>query len=76
MLVHSGFGARFSHRYVAMEAVIDYEQLSGPKNETIIKELSIAGDNVLEIFQFLSPYAMRPHGDIENGLNWGDGHIP
>ena len=59
-----------------MEIVIDYEQLSGTQNETIVKELSIAGRNVLETFQFQSPYAKRPHGDRENGLNWDDGHIP
>jgi len=59
-----------------MEVVIDYEQLSGTQNETIIKEMSIAGDNVLESFQFLSPKVMRPHGNTENGLNWDDGHIP
>jgi hypothetical protein len=55
-----------------MEVVIDYEQLSGSQNETIIKELSIAGDNVVENFQFLSPYAKRPHGDTENGVNSDD----
>ena len=59
-----------------MEAVIDYEQLSGKQNESIIKEMSIAGENVIETFQFLSPYAMRLHGDTENGLNWDNGHIP
>jgi len=47
-----------------MEVVIDYEQLSGTQNETTIKVLSIAGD-VLETLQFLTPYAMRPHGDTE-----------
>ena len=41
----------------------------------IRKELSIAGRNVLENFQFQSPYAMRPHGDSENGLNWDGVHI-
>ena len=40
----------------------------------VVKELSVAGRNVLESFQFQSPYAMRPHGNIENGLNWDDGH--
>ena len=59
-----------------MEFVIDYEQISGTQNETIIKELSIVGDKVLETFQFLTPYAMRPHGDSENGLNCDDWHIP
>ena len=58
-----------------MVAVVDFEQLNGTRNETIVKELSIAGRNVLETFQFQCPYAMRPHGDSENGLNW-DGNIP
>jgi hypothetical protein len=58
-----------------MEVVIDYEQLSVTQTETI-KELSFAGENVLENFQFLSPYAMRPHSDTENGLNWKDVNIP
>jgi hypothetical protein len=59
-----------------MEAVVDFEQLCGTQNETVVKELSIAGHNVLETFQFQSPYTMRPHGNSENGLNWDDGHIP
>jgi hypothetical protein len=75
LLAHSGLNARLSHTYVAKEFV-DFEQLSGTQNETIIKELSIAGENVFETFQFLSPYPMRPRGDSENGLNWDDGHIP
>jgi len=50
-LTHSDLDARLSHTYVVMEVVIDYEQLSGTQNETIIKELSIAGDYVLETFQ-------------------------
>ena len=59
-----------------MEAIVDFEQLRGTHNETVVKELSIAGRNVLETFQFLSPYAIRPHGHGENGLNLDDGHIP
>ena len=38
--------------------------------------MSIAGRNVLETFQFQCAYAIRPQGDIENGLNSDDGHIP
>jgi hypothetical protein len=59
-----------------MEPVVDFEQLSGKQNDTLVKELSIDGRNVLETFQFQSSYAMRPHGDSENGLNSDDGHIP
>jgi hypothetical protein len=58
-----------------MEVVVDYEYLTGSQNETVIKELSIAGENVLETWHFQRPYAMRPHGDEENGFNWDDGHI-
>jgi hypothetical protein len=59
-----------------MGFVIDYEQLSGTQNETIVKELSIAGENVLETFQFES-IAIRPHGDTEKRSNLGRyGHIP
>ena len=54
---------------LAVDAVVDFEQLSGTQNETVIKELSIAGRNDLETFQFQNPYAMRHHGDSENGLN-------
>ena len=56
--------------------VVDFEQLSGTQNETVVKELSIPSMNVLETFKFQCQYAMRPHGDSENGLNWEDGHIP
>ena len=59
-----------------MEAVVEFEQLCGTQYETVVKELSVAGRNVLETFQFQSPYAMRPRGNSENGLNWDDGHIP
>ena len=55
-----------------MEAVVDFEQLCGTQNETVVKELSIAIHNVLETFQFQSPYTTRLHGIYENGLNWDD----
>jgi len=59
-----------------MDAVVDFEQLCGTQNETVVKEMSIAGRNVRETFQVQSPYGMRLHSDSENGLNWDDGHIP
>ena len=58
-----------------MEVVVDYEYLMGIQNETMNKELSIAGENVLETFHFQSSYDMKPRGDEENGLNWDDVHI-
>ena len=55
-----------------MEVVVHYEYLTGTHRETVLKELSIAVENVLETFHFEIPYAMTPHGDIENGLNFDD----
>ena len=59
-----------------MEAVVDFEQLCETQNETVVNDRSIAGCNVFETFQFQCPYAIRPHGNSENGLNWDDGRIP
>jgi hypothetical protein len=36
-----------------MEAVVDFEQLSGKQNESVVTELSIASRNVPEIFSFI-----------------------
>jgi len=75
-MIHSGLVCRLSRTCVfllAMEFVIVYEYLTGTQNETVIK---MSCENVLETFQFPSPYAMRPHRDTENGLNWDDRHIP
>jgi len=58
-----------------MEVVIDFEFLRGRTNKIIVKELSIATANVSDSFRFKSPYPMTPHGSVENGLNWDDGHI-
>ena len=38
-----------------MEAVIIYEFLNGTQDENIIKELSIAAENVIHTFHFESP---------------------
>jgi hypothetical protein len=59
-----------------MDFVINYEYLTGIHNETVITDLSIAGENFVETFQFQIPYVMRCQGDTETGLNWVDGHIP
>jgi L-ribulose-5-phosphate 3-epimerase UlaE len=58
-----------------MECVIDYEFLTGAQGEEIIKELSVAGENVIETFHFKSPYHMSPHSSPENGLSWDDGLV-
>ena len=59
-----------------MEVVTDYEFLKGSQDEKIIKDLSLTADNVIHTLHFQSPYAERPHGSAENGLNSDDGHIP
>jgi hypothetical protein len=59
-----------------MEVVVDYEPLRGANNETVIKELALVAKGVIRTLHFQAPYAMQPHGYVENGLNWEDGHIP
>src|SRR5215510_1126649 len=58
-----------------MEAIIEYETLTGIGNEPVVKELSIAAKGVLQTWHFRSPYKMLPHGSQENGLEWSGGHI-
>jgi len=58
-----------------MEVVIDFEFLKGRQGEIVIKELSVAANNMNDSFRFKSPYTMTSHGSDENGLNWEDGHI-
>jgi hypothetical protein len=59
-----------------MELIIDYVSLKGLNDEIVVKEVGLAGDNMLQTFHFKSPYKMVSHGDVVNGLNWADGHIP
>ena len=49
-------------------------RISDGKSERDGHQGAVYGGRVLETFHFQSPYAMRPHGDEENGLNWDDGH--
>jgi hypothetical protein len=49
-------------------------KLKGLNDESVVKEVSLAADNVAETFHFASPYKMAANGDADNGLNWGDGH--
>jgi hypothetical protein len=58
-----------------MEAVIDYVILKGSQGEEILKEISVAAEDVIETLHFQSPCAMRPHGSTRNGLSWDDGCI-
>jgi len=48
--------------------VIGYETLHGAQNEEIVKEISVAGKNVLETFHFKSPYIMRPTAPKKTAL--------
>ena len=43
-----------------MECVIDFKVLHGEQNE-IVKEVSVAAENVIETFHFKSPYPMSAH---------------
>ena len=58
-----------------MEVVIDFEFMWGRQNEIVVKEASVAGENVDESFRFEPPYYMAPLGSVENGLNWDDGNV-
>ena len=55
--------------------VIDYEVLRGRQNEEVVKEFSVAAENVIETFHFKPPYPMTAHGCEENGLSWADGQL-
>jgi hypothetical protein len=58
-----------------MEVDINYEFLSGAHGEEVIKEVSVASENVLETFRFLPPYAMNAHSSEDSGISWDDGII-
>jgi len=55
--------------------VIDYEVLRGRQNEEVVKEVSVASENAIEIFNFNSPYILTAHGCDKNGLSWSDGQL-
>ena len=54
--------------------VIDNEVLRGRQNE-VVKEVSVAAENVIETFHLKSPYSMTAHGSDKNGLSWGNGQL-
>jgi hypothetical protein len=62
-----------------MEVVVDYNALKGAYDETIIKELSIASDGVIQAFHFRCPYTMTPNTrgnkSSDTGIHWDDSHI-
>ena len=71
--VHHSFCNLLSH--VMEPVVIDFEFLRARQNEMVVKEASVAGENISDSFRFEPPYYMAPLGSIENELNWNDGRI-
>jgi len=57
------------------EAVIDYEFLRGRQNETVVKDLCVAGGAASETFRLKNPYKVADHGSIDSGKNWNDVNI-
>jgi len=55
--------------------VIDYEALRGRQNEEVVKEVSVAAENVIETFHFKPPYTMTAQGSDKNVLSWAGGHL-
>ena len=55
--------------------VIDYEVLRGRQNEEVVREITVAAENIIEAFHFKSPYIMTAHGCDKNGLSWADGQL-
>ena len=82
--VPTGIKGRFAVRIILftdytliiMEVVIDYEYLSGAHGEAVLKEVSVASENVIDSFRFLPPYSMNRHSSPTSGLTWDDGLIP
>jgi hypothetical protein len=56
-----------------MEVVIDFKTLKAHREDTVVKGISLAATGVIQTWNFKSPYVMRNHGSLENGLNWDDG---
>ena len=50
--------------------VIDYEALRGAQNEEIDKDVSVAGENVIETFHFKPPYPMTAHESEKTVWPW------
>jgi len=52
-----------------MECVIDFKVVQGKQKEEVVKEISVAAEDVKETFHFKSPYPMSAHSPDENGLS-------
>jgi hypothetical protein len=72
--VHISYNVILTHDI--MEAVIDYEYLTGARGEEVPKEIAVASEDSIESFRFLGPYSMNPHASPTYGLTWDDGVIP
>jgi hypothetical protein len=55
--------------------VIDYEAMRGRQNEEVVKEVSVAAENVIEKFHFKPQYTITAHGSDKNGLFWSDSQL-
>ena len=53
----------------SMEVVIDYGILEGSQNDSIVKDISLAANGIIQSLHFRSPYGMRPHG---SGRKWAE----
>ena len=58
-----------------MDVVIDFEFLKVRQGDIVVKEISVAANNMNDSFRFKSPYTMTSHSSEENGLNLEHGHI-
>ena len=58
-----------------MEVAIDFVFLKWRQGEFMVKELSVAANNMNDSFRFKSSCTMTSHGSDDFGLNWEDEHI-
>jgi hypothetical protein len=58
---------------VVRSLVIDFETLKGKNKELLIKELAVAGKNLVQSYHFASPYSWKDNDfstDGKNGINF------
>ena len=63
-----------------MELVVDFAYLMGTRDEMVVKELAIAGYDIIQAYHFKSPYTMtqrlvESNSAAKTGINWTDGII-
>lgn len=64
-----------------MELVVDFACLRGARNEIVVKELAIAGYDILQAYHFKSPYTLTQRvvdasASNKTGMHWDDGYLP